>query len=327
MLPAAVLRSPTVRRELVLLAAIVLVGAFFASASPYFLTTNNLTQIWRVSVDLAVVSAGMTIVIIMGGIDVGVGGILAVAAIFIGRAYQAGLPDLLVVPIGLGVGALLGSANGLLCARLRIPPIIATLGTMYIWLATLFLAIGGEWIAGLPGTLSPLINGSVFGIPSPLLIVAGVYGLCGVLLTRLPFGRHVYAIGCDEAAARLAGVNVERVKLVAYSLLGFLAGFAALLYVTRLRNVEINIGTNIALEAIAATILGGASIRGGIGSLFGTLLGVVFIKMIQNGLVLVGISSLWERVVIGGLLVLVLVLEGLRQQHLLSLSLLRRQPA
>lgn len=308
----AILRSPTLEREVALVLALAVTILIFANTSPYFLTAGNVVQILRVSVDLAVISAGMTLLIIMGGIDVGVGGILAVSAIFIGRAYQLDLPVPLVVLIGLTAGALLGAINGLLCARLRIPPIIATLGTMYIWLAVLFLVIGGQWIAGLPRTLGPLVNGSVLGIPAPLIVVAVVYGGCAVLLYGLPFGRHIYAIGCNETAARLAGIDVVRVKVTTYALLGGLAGFAALLYVTRLRNVEINIGTNIALEAIAATILGGASIKGGVGSLFGTLLGVVFIKVIQNGLVLSGVSSLWERVIIGSLLLLVLVVEAVR---------------
>jgi len=308
----ALLRSPTLEREAALVLALAVTVLIFANTSPHFLTAGNFVQILRVSVDLAVISAGMTLLIIMGGIDVGVGGILAVSAIFIGRAYQIDLPVPLVVLIGLATGALLGAINGLLCARLRIPPIIATLGTMYIWLAVLFLVIGGQWIAGLPRTLGPLVNGSVLGIPAPLIVVAVVYGACAIILYGLPFGRHIYAIGCNEHAARLAGIDVVRVKVTTYALLGGLAGFAALLYVTRLRNVEINIGTNLALEAIAATILGGASIKGGVGSLLGTLLGVVFIKVIQNGLVLSGVSSLWERVIIGSLLLLVLVVEALR---------------
>ena len=302
-------------RETVLVGAIVLAGTLFASLSPYFLSANNLEQILRNSIDLAVVSAGMTLVIIMGGIDVSVGGILAVSAIFIGRSYQIGLPEWLVVPIGLAVGTLLGALNGTVVSRLKVPPIIATLGTMYIFLAILFLVIGGRWIAGLPGTLSPLISGSVAGVPAALLVIFGIYGLCWVCLHQLPYGRHLYAIGSSENAARLSGIAVDRTKIMTYAFLGLLAGFAALLYVARLRNVEINIGTNIALEAIAATILGGTSIRGGIGSLSGTLLGVIFIKMIQNGLVLIGVSSLWETVIIGSLLMLVLIVDALRPQH------------
>ena len=191
-------------------------------------------------------------------------------------------------------------------AYTRTPPIIATLGAMYIFIATLFLVIGGTWISGLPNSLSFLVRGAFLGVPAGAWVIAAVYGACWLLLRRMPWGRHVVAVGCDERAARLAGVRVERVKIQAYALLGLLAGVAAVLYVARLRNVEVNIGTNVALEAIAATVLGGASIRGGVGSLLGALLGVLFIKVMQNGLVLVGISSLWETVVIGGLLLIVL---------------------
>ncbi|MCK0168187.1 ABC transporter permease [Jannaschia sp. S6380] len=295
--------------------ALVVLIAVFASQSEFFLTERNLTTILRNSVDLAVICAGMTIVIILGGIDVSVGGILAVSAVLIGRAYQMGMPDWIVVPVGLAAGAALGAMNGAVIARTRVPPIVATLGTMYIFIAVLFLVIGGVWISGLPNTLSFLVLGDVFGVPSGVFIIAGVYLVAWALLRRMPWGQRVVAIGCDEGAARLVGIRVDRTKIEAYALLGLFAGLAAILYVARLRNVEVNIGTNIALEAIAATILGGANIRGGTGSLLGALMGVVFIKMTQNGLVQIGVSSLWETVVIGGLLIVVLVLDAIEERR------------
>ena len=313
--PALHFASPTATRELVLLLAILVVGGAFSVASPHFLTPINLIQTLRAALELAIVSGGMTLVIIIGGIDVSVGGILAVSAIVIGKAYQAGLPAWGVAPLGLLTGTLLGVVNGVLTTKLKVPPIIATLGSMYIFSAIMFLVIGGAWISGLPGTLSPLVNGNVLLVPSAAIVIAVVYSGLWLLLRQLPFGRHVYAIGCSEASAKLAGINVDRVKIATYAILGLLAGLAALLYVARMRNVEINIGTNIALEAIAATILGGTSIRGGVGSLLGTLLGVIFIRMIQNGLVLVGVSSLWETVIIGSLLVVVLVVDVLQNRN------------
>ena len=305
----AVRLRPT--REAALVLALLVVGSAFAAASPAFLTASNLVQTLRAGVELAIVSAGMTLVIVMGGIDVSVGGIFAVSAILIGRSFQLGLPTAVVAAVGLSTGALLGAWNGFLCARLKLPPIIATLGSSYLFSAAMYLAIGGAWISGLPRTLSPLVNGSVGPIPAALVVIAAVYALLFVVLRTVPFGRHVQAIGCSPSAASLAGVDVTRVTIATYALLGSLAGFAALLYVARLRNVEINIGASLALESIAATILGGASIRGGSGSLTGTLLGVVFIRIVQNGLVLVGISSLWEPAIIGTLLLTVLVAEGL----------------
>ena len=311
----AVSTPRSVPREAILAIAIIAVSILFAAQSEFFLTERNLVTVLRNSVDLAVICAGMTLIIIMGGIDVSVGGILAVAAIFIGKAYQADLPDVVVVPIGILVATLLGALNGVIVAKARVPPIIATLGSMYIFIAVLFLVIGGTWIHGLPDTLSFLIRGELFGVPAGVIIIGCVYGTCWVLLRRKMWGRHLSAIGNDEASARLVGINVDRVKIQAYALLGALAGIAAVLYVARLRNVEVNIGTNIALEAIAATILGGANIRGGVGSLVGALLGVIFIKLVQNGLVLVGVSSLWETVVIGGLLVAVLTLDALETRR------------
>ena len=313
--PALRLVSPTASRELALILAILAVGAIFTLASPYFLTVNNLVQTMRAGLELAIVSAGMTLVIIMGGIDVSVGGILAVSAIIIGKAYQIGVPSFAVAPLALATGTLLGAFNGMLAAKLKVPPIIATLGSMYIFSAIMFLVIGGAWIAGLPGTLSPLVNGKVVFVPASAIVIAVVYIFAWMLLRKLPYGKHLYAIGCNEQSARLVGINVDRTKIVTYALLGLLAGLAALLYVARLRNVEINIGTSIALEAIAATILGGTNIRGGEGSLLGTLLGVVFIRIMQNGLVLTGISSLWEAVIIGSLLVVVLTADAVHNRN------------
>jgi len=298
-----------------LLAALALLCVVFASQSEFFLSERNFTTILRNSVDLAVICAGMTIVIILGGIDVSVGGIVAVSAVLIGRAYQLGMPDWVVVPVGLAAGALLGALNGAIISKSRVPPIVATLGTMYIYIAVLFLVIGGVWISGLPNTLSFLVLGDAFGVPSGVFVIGAVYVFSWLLLRWTPWGQRVVAIGCDEVAARLNGIRVDRTKIQAYALLGVFAGIAAILYVARLRNVEVNIGTNIALEAIAATILGGANIRGGVGSLIGTLMGVVFIKMTQNGLVLIGVSSLWETVVIGALLIIVLILDSLETRR------------
>jgi len=297
------------------LAALAVLVVVFASQSEFFLSERNLTTIIRNSVDLAVICAGMTIIIVLGGIDVSVGGIVAVSAVLIGRAYQFDMPDWIVVLIGLSAGALLGALNGTIIARTRVPPIVATLGTMYVFIAILFIVIGGVWISGLPNTLSFLVLGDAFGIPVGAFIIGAVYAFSWLLLRRTPWGQRVVAIGCDEVAARLVGIRVDRTKIQAYALLGMFAGVAAVLYVARMRNVEVNIGTNIALEAIAATILGGASIRGGVGSLIGALLGVLFIKMTQNGLVLIGVSSLWETVVIGGLLIVVLILDALETRR------------
>ncbi|MGJ8530256.1 ABC transporter permease [Maritalea sp.] len=309
-LKKSVSRPITVGREGLLLITLIILCIVFASQSEFFLSSRNLTTVLRNSVDLSVICAGMTIIIILGGIDVSVGGILAVSAVMIGRAYQYGMPDIIVIPIGLLTGAALGYGNGLLIAKTRVPPIVATLGSMYIFTATLFIVIGGVWISGLPNSLSFLVLGSFAGIPSGVFVIAVVYGGSWTILRRTPWGQRVVAIGCDEKSAQLAGISVERTKIQAYALLGLFAGVAALLYVARLRNVEVNIGTNIALEAIAATILGGANIRGGVGSLLGALLGVIFIKITQNGLVLIGVSSLWETVVIGGLLIAVLAIDA-----------------
>ncbi|MFN3614934.1 MAG: ABC transporter permease [Rubrimonas sp.] len=303
------------QREIVLALALLGAAAVFASQSDAFLSQRNLTVVLRNSVELAVIAAGMTLVIILGGIDVSIGGVFAVSAIAIGRVWQAGAPEPLVVAAGVAAGAALGAFNGLVIARTKAPPIIATLGSMYVFIAALFLIIGGTWISGLPNTLSFLVRGAPLGLPAALWIIAVVYAAAWLALRRTPWGRRVVAIGCDERAARLAGVPVERTKVQTYAFLGLLAGVAAVLYVARMRNVEVTLGASVAMEAIAAVILGGASIRGGVGSLLGALLGVFFIKVMQNGLVLIGVSSLWETVVIGALLLMVVGFDAWRDRR------------
>src|SRR4051812_29357708 len=197
---------PTATRELVLFIAIVTVGACFSLASPYFLTLGNLVQTLRAALELAIVSAGMTLVIIMGGIDVSVGGIMAVSAILIGKSYQAGLSSWIVVPIGLASGTLLGAWNGFLTTKLRVPPIIATLGSMYVFSAIMFLVIGGAWISGLPGTLSPMINGKVLGIPAAAIVILCVYLVCRLLLEKKKTIGHLYTIVASALSARLIGI-------------------------------------------------------------------------------------------------------------------------
>ena len=215
--PGGFLAGPSraIPREIILMVAIIAVGTLFATQSEFFLTERNLVTVLRNSVDLAVICAGMTLIIIMGGIDVSVGGILAVSAIFIGHSYKAGLPDEVVVPIGIGVATLLGALNGVIVAKARVPPIIATLGTMYVFIAILFLVIGGTWIHGLPDTLSFLIRGEFVGIPAGVFIIGCVYGCCWILLRWQAWGRHLCAIGSDEGSARLVGINIDRVKIQA----------------------------------------------------------------------------------------------------------------
>lgn len=274
----------------------------FGLVTPRFMSSENILTVLRNSVDLAVIAAGVTLVMVMGGIDVSVGSVLGVVAILTGRMIQHGYSPAAIVPLSVAVGAVLGYFNGVVVTFGGVPPIIATLGTMNIWRAVVFGLLGGEWITGLPPVLA-FVNGRIGFIPASIVIIGVVYFVFWYITRYRRFGRSVYAIGNNAEASRLAGINGGRVMRGAYALLGALTGIAAMTYIGRLGGVEITVGSDISLLAIAAVIIGGTSVTGGAGSVLGTLLGVLFINVMENGVLLLGIPSMWEKAVIGLLLV------------------------
>jgi len=279
--------------------------------SPYFLTTANLTTILHNSVELLLISLGVSFILATAGIDISVGGALGISAIFIGWSVEAGWPVPATVAIGPLVGTCLGMVSGIVIVAGKVPPIIATLGLFGVYRAAIFLLLGGSWISGLPNTLAPFVNGAILGMPVVALYVLVFYFVGWLILRWFPLGTGILAVGGNERAARLAGVDVGRSKFLVYAMTGFLVGFAALLYVARYRNVETSTGETIALDAIVAAVLGGSSVLGGRANLFGTMLGVLLVRLLQNGFVLAGVPSLWEQVITGLLLLLVLILDML----------------
>ena len=274
----------------------------FGLVSENFFTAGNLATVLRNSTHLAIVAIGMNIVMLMGGVDLSVGPALGIVAVIAGWMLRAGVSPYLIVPVAVAVGTTIGLVNGLIITRGRVPDIIATLGMMNILRATVFAMLGGRWLTGLSGDFARLTTGNVFHIPTPVWLLVLCFGVFWFLLTYTRFGRHVYAIGNSTAAAELAGIDVRSVRTIGYGILGGLVGFSALLYLGRLGSVEITVGTALHIEAIAAVVLGGTSVKGGSGNLVGTLAGVLFMAVLRNGVVLLGIPSLWERAVIGFLI-------------------------
>lgn len=293
-------------------------SAIFATGSPYFLSATNVQTILQNAADLFVVSAGMAIVLTLGGVDISVGSVEGISAIMVAKAVQShwGALSALLGPL---TGAAMGLLNGVLVAYGRIPAIIATLGTMNVWRAAIFLLIGGRWISGLPDVLGWLIQGSTFGVPVAVGIPVCVYALSWYLMRLTPLGPRIHAIGNSSLVAAYVGIPVRRISVTAYMLAGTATGVAAVLYVARYQNVEINVGSTLALEAIAACVLGGTSVLGGELNLLGTALGVLFVAVLRDGLVLLNLPSLWEQVIVGVLLIAVLSLDflgsRLRLQH------------
>lgn len=293
-------------REAILGAAILAACLLFAFLSPTFATPANIATILRNSTELFLVGLGMTLLLGVGAIDVSVGVAMGLAAILVGKMLEAGAPWYLVALAGPLAGAALGLVASLVVVVGRVPAIVGTLGLYGIYRAAIFLALGGSWLSGLPTGLTDILAARPFGVPVALPLIALAYLAVFVAVRKTPFGPHLLAVGQSEPKARLAGVPVRRTACIAFLISGLLCGLAATFYIATYRNVAMTIGGTLALEAIAAVVLGGTSILGGRISLMGTALGVLLLRILQNGLLLVGVPSLWQPVVTGALILLVL---------------------
>lgn len=299
-------------RELMLLGTCFAAFLLFSALSPVFATTGNLNNILRNSSELLLVGLGMTLLLGIGGVDVSVGVVMGLAAILVGRLLQIGIDPAVAALAGPVAGAAVGLLTGCVVVVGRVPAIVATLGLFGVYRAGIFLALGGAWLSGLPVGLTQLLGASLLGVPLSVVVIALSYIIVFATVRFTPFGPHLLAIGHSEPRARLSGVPVKRTQIVAFVVSGLLCGLAASLYIATYRNVAMTIGGTLALEAIAAVVLGGTSILGGRISLLGTLIGVLLLRILQNGLLLIGIPSLWQPVVTGALLILVLGLEAIK---------------
>jgi len=271
---------------------------FFSLASPTFLTTNNLSNVVINSSDLAVIAAGLTLVVLLGGIDVSTGSMLGVIAWVVATLNQHGTAPVLVIGAAVLAGAVLGSLNGGLIALGGVSPIIATLGTSAVFSTLLFLLWNSTDVFAAP--VSPLLgSGRMGGCPLVGMVVLAVFALLSYLSRQRAYGWHVYAIGNDREGARLLGVKTTRVVFVTYLLLGGCVGLSAVIYAGRVGVVQASSGSELTLSAVAAVVVGGTSILGGEGSVLKTLGGLLFVAVLQNGVVLIGVPPLWNGVLVG----------------------------
>ena len=295
------------RRQILPIILVVIEIVVFSFVAKNFTTMSNMASILRNVLDLSIVAIGMTLVMIIGGVDISVGSILGVIALFVGWMLNAEVNPFIIAIVAMAIGILAGLLNGALIEYGKIPEIILTLATGNIYRAAIFGLLGGKWLTGLPPKYSFFTSGTLFGLPVSLYILILFYIAAWYFTTFTQFGRKIFAIGNNRDGAQLNGINVKRVRILTYGILGALVGFASLVYVGRMRSVEITIGIDLPLSAIAATVIGGLSLRsGGSGSMIGTFGGVLFMAIMRNGLVLMGVPSLWDRVVTG-LLILVSV--------------------
>jgi ribose/xylose/arabinose/galactoside ABC-type transport system permease subunit len=299
-------------REATVVAFIVVLGMFLEAATGRFLAPTNLANVLLNSAGTAIVALGMTLVILTGGIDVSVGSMLGVGAVAVGYASAAGWGLGPLVLVGLTVGGLLGLVNGALIGFGGVMPVIATLGTLNILRALTFQLLRAKWISDLPPTLRNLGLGLALGVPISAWVALAITLVFVYLTTRRPLGRHIYAIGGNTEAARLAGIDLTRALLFVYTATGMLVGITALMYVGQTGIVQSNTGSGFELQVIAAVVLGGTSIMGGRGTVVGSVLGALLVAEIKNGLILLNISGLAEGMVSGVLILLAVGADLLR---------------
>lgn len=296
------------RFQSVLALALLVIGLSFSAAN-FFTVGNALNVLQQICANLCL-SLGMTLVILSGGIDLSVGSVLAfsgaVAAGLLKRGITVPGTDIFIelttcgaILTGITVGLLLGWANGLLITRFKLPPFVATLGMLSIARGATMLWTGGFPINQLGDPFDFIGTGHFLGVPMPVWIAGALVVAFTLLMKRTRFGRHVYAVGGNERAAKLSGLNVNRIKLAVYTIAGALAGVAGLLVTAKLDSAQPNAGTSYELDSIAAVVIGGTSLNGGRGTILGTVLGCLIIGVLNNGLVLLEVSPFWQQVIKG----------------------------
>ncbi len=304
-------------------AALIVLFVVFSLASPNFLQFSNIVGILLATAVNGVLALGVTFVIITGGIDLSIGTVMTFAAVMTGLVITNWqLPVALGVLAGLGAGAFAGLINGLIIAKLKIPPFIATLGMLNVarGLALVLSDLKPVYFTDTPifntiamgSLLGAIIPG--FNIPNAVLILFGAAMVASVILNKTILGRYTFALGSNEEAARLSGVNVDRWKIAVYTLTGLFSGLAGVLIASRLNSAQPALGQGYELDAIAAAVIGGTSLSGGEGSILGTIIGAFIISTLTNGLRILSVPQEWQTVVTGAIVIIAVYLDIVRRR-------------
>lgn len=304
-------RRFTLTVEWVLVGILVLVGIAMAQLSAGFLAPSNLLDMTRFIVEIGLLSLPMTLIIITKGIDLSVGSNIALSAIAFGYTWHAGVPLVLAALIGIATGTVAGLVNGWTVAYLGVPPLVTTLATFGAFRGIALGLSQGRGVSGFPQWFYVLGQGEIGPVPVQLLVLIVAAIVFWIVLHLMGVGKRVYAIGLNERAARFSGVRVRSLLLRLYGLSGFMAGLAAIIYVSRVGTAKGNAATGYELEAITAVILGGTSIAGGVGTIPGTLLGIAIIISLRFGMILGGVSANVRSLTLGLALIVAVLAYGL----------------
>ncbi|MGC9399690.1 MAG: ABC transporter permease [Anaerolineae bacterium] len=307
------------RREVLGLGLLLLLGGFLAWRTETFFGWTNISNILRAFSWIAIAAFGEGMIIIIGGIDLSVGAVMALSGLTSALSLDLGLPVFFAILVGLLTGALVGWINGLLVGHLNLPPFMVTLGTMSIARGLIFGLTGGWPVRTLPPEFRAFgqnsLNLGIFALPVPVLIMLGLALLMELLLTQTVLGRYIYTLGHNEEALRVVDVSVRQIKVLVYTLGGLLTAVGGLLMTARLGVAVPTAATGYELNIIAAAVIGGASLFGGEGNVRGILLGAIIMQVMQNGLVLLGFPAYWQTLAIGIMILLFILLDHWRRQH------------
>lgn len=279
--------------------ALFFLGLVFTFLSPYFLSVNNLLTVATQTAIIAIIAIGQTYVMITTGIDLSIGSNIALSGMLAGLAMTNGVPVPIALLVGLASGLLVGLLNGLMVTYGKIPPFIATLCTMMAVRGVSLTLTQGIPVSSLPGSFTVMGTGNILGIPIPVILMVALTLIFGFVLAKTKLGRHIYAVGSNEDAARLSGVNTKSVLIKVYMISGFLAAFAGLIMAARIISAQPAAGDGYELDAVASSVIGGTSTLGGEGMIGGTFFGAFIIGVLRNGLNLIGVSPFIQKIVIG----------------------------
>jgi ribose/xylose/arabinose/galactoside ABC-type transport system permease subunit len=314
------------KQEFSILAILVVISITIGIINPTFFSLENFLDILKSNLVLAMMAMGMLLVLLTGGIDVSVSSIIASVTIVVGNSLIHVTSNIfLTILVSCAFGTLLGLVNGLLIAKVKIPPIVATLGTMNIILGLNLYITNGSWITGVPQKfidfgdiiILPFTTGDgrTLGLPIQIIFLVPVVFATWFVLKKTVIGRGIYAIGGNKESAERMGFNASKILIFVYSFEGLIIGLAAVAHTSIMRQVDPNAFLGFEMQVIAAVVLGGASTMGGYGSVLGTLLGVLLFCVINNGMILMHIPTFWQKIVVGAIIVASVVIDMYRKNR------------
>lgn len=300
-------------RELGVFAALLIMILIFTILDSSYITTGNLVDIVKQATINGILAIGITFAIISGGIDLSIGCTFAIVIVGVGQLTVMGVSPIIAIILGGILGSFMGSINGLLITKMNLQPFIATLGTMSVFRGLAYVLTGGWPVLGIPDNYRKALGAKIIGeIPVSILVLFAIAIATHIFLKKTRFGNYLFAVGGNEEAAKLSGVNVHRTKIIAYSICGFCAAFAGMIMLANLGTGEPASGQGYELDAIAASAIGGTRMAGGKGSILGTLLGALLLAALKIGLIITGVSTFWQFIVTGIIIIIAAYFETIQ---------------